>query len=65
MQLIESIDKYRQATDLFITTALGLTATDLDAPYPDEIEIAIAIAAVSGPRPHARIGDLTTDPQKL
>jgi hypothetical protein len=31
MQLIESIDKYRQATDLFITTALGLTATDLDA----------------------------------
>lgn len=32
MQLIESIDKYRQATDLFITTALGLTATDLDAP---------------------------------
>lgn len=34
-----------------------------DAPYPDEI--AIAIAAVSGPRPHERIGDLTTDPQKV
>jgi hypothetical protein len=30
-----------------------------DAPHPDEI--AIAIAVVSGPRPHARIGDLTTD----
>ena len=34
-----------------------------DAPYPDEI--AIAIAPVSGPRPHERIGDLTTDPQKV
>lgn len=30
-----------------------------DAPHADEI--AIAIAVVSGPRPHARIGDLTTD----
>ena len=32
MQLIESIDQYRQATDLFIVTASGLTASDLDAP---------------------------------
>jgi hypothetical protein len=31
----------------------------VDAPHADEI--AIAIAVVSGPRPHARIGDLTTD----
>ncbi len=32
MQLIESIDQYRQATDLFIATASGLTVPDLDAP---------------------------------
>jgi hypothetical protein len=32
-----------------------------DAPHADEI--AIAIAVVSGPRPHARIGDLSTDKQ--
>jgi Amino acid synthesis len=30
-----------------------------DAPHPDEL--AIALAVTSGPRPHARIGDLTTD----
>jgi hypothetical protein len=30
-----------------------------DAPHADEI--AIALAVVTGPRPHARIGDLTTD----
>lgn len=31
----------------------------VDAPHADEI--AVAIAVVSGPRPHARIGDLATD----
>jgi hypothetical protein len=30
-----------------------------DAPHPGEI--AIAIAGVSGPRPHERVGDLRTD----
>lgn len=30
-----------------------------DAPHPDELVIAFAVAG--GPRPHARVGDLTTD----
>jgi hypothetical protein len=33
-----------------------------DAPHADEI--VIALAATNGPRPHARIGDLTTDPPR-
>lgn len=44
-----AVRSYYQAVDLTLD----------DAPHPDEI--AIAIAVVSGPRPHARIGDLTTD----
>lgn len=48
--------KTARATRAFYQAVdFGLT----DAPHPDEI--AIAIAVVSGPRPHARIGDLTTD----
>jgi hypothetical protein len=34
-----------------------------DAPQPDEI--VVALAASTGPRPFARIGDRTTDPQTL
>jgi hypothetical protein len=34
-----------------------------DAPRPDEI--VVALAASSGPRPFARIGDRTSDPQAL
>jgi hypothetical protein len=48
--------KTARATRAFYQAVdFGLT----DAPHPEEI--AIALAVVSGPRPHARIGDLTTD----
>jgi len=64
MQLIESIDKYRQATDLFITTALGLTATDLDAPRENSWTARQVIhhVADSEAQSYARLRRLVAEP---
>jgi len=64
MQLIESIDKYRQATDLFITTALGLTATDLDAPRENSWTARQVIhhVADSEAQSYARLRRLVVEP---
>ena len=64
MQLIESIDKYRQATDLFITTALGLTATDLDAPQENSWSARQVIhhVADSEAQSYARLRRLIVEP---
>jgi hypothetical protein len=64
MQLIESIDKNRQATDLFITTALGLTATDLDAPRENSWTARQVIhhVADSEAQSYARLRRLVAEP---
>jgi hypothetical protein len=53
---IPTVHKTERATRAYYQ---AVDVTFDDAPHPDEI--VIAIAAVSGPRAHERIGDLATD----